>query len=241
MKSLPVMLKVVTQNKKLLGCAATYVAQQSCAQDCRLLGNGCYAETGPMSWTVTAKLNAAGEGLRPFRLAQIERRMIQVATYDPNALGRPLRLHGVGDCRTDAAAREVARGAKEWRKYIRQPVWTYTHAWRQVGREHWGRDISVLASVEDLKDLPRAKARGYAAALIVPEFPANGRAWKVQTGGEVWKVIPCPEQLGKSVCHTCGLCWGDHKLHKQNHVIGFAAHGAKANAVRETLIQIQGK
>lgn len=239
MKSLPVMLKVITQNKKLLGCAVTYVAQQSCAQDCRLLGNGCYAETGPMAWTVTAKLNKAGEGLKPFRLAYIERLMIQAAAYDPNARGRPLRLHGVGDCRTDAAAREVAKGAKVWQEVTGGQVWTYTHAWRIVDRKSWGRDIKVLASVEDPKDLGKAWIRGYVPALIVPKFPKGHRAFKVSVKGAKWKVIPCPEQTKGIPCRNCGLCYSEDLWATQS-VIGFAAHGAKANAVKETLIQIQG-
>lgn len=236
----PVMLKVVTENKKLQGCAVTYVAQSSCPQDCRLLDNGCYAETGPMAWAVTRKLNSAGAGLSPLYMAQLERWMIQAAAYDSNAIGRPLRLHGVGDCRTDAAAREIAKAAKDWRFVTKAPVWTYTHAWRTVKRSSWGKDISVLASVEAVKDMEKAWKRGYPSALVVAKFPKGAKAWKELVGNQVWNIVPCPEQTLGIGCRKCGLCSMD-TLWKTQTVIAFAAHGVGAQAVKETLIQIQGE
>lgn len=221
----PVILAVVTQNKKLLGCSATYVAQQSCPE-CVLRGNGCYAETGPMAWGTTTQVNKAGKGKTPFQLAQIERRMIQMHAVDLDAIGRPLRLHVVGDCKTPAAAREVAKGAEVWNKTTGGKVWTYTHAWGKVERKHWG-DVSVLASVEDIRDLSKAWHRGYAPAMIVPRFENGAKAWKL---GE-WNVIPCPEQTLGIGCRKCGLCMRDSWLRESKSVIGFRPHGARAKTV----------
>lgn len=224
-----VILAVVTDNKKLLGCSATYVAQQSCPP-CALRNNGCYAETGPMSWGTTNRVNNFGKGKTPFQLAQIERRMIQAHAEDLNAIGRPLRLHVVGDCRTPAAAKEVARGAEVWSKVTRGLVWTYTHAWREVDRKSWG-NVSVLASIEDIRDLSRAWHRGYAPAMIVPRFENGAKAWKLG----VWNVIPCPEQTLGIGCRRCGLCMKDSWLRESKSVIGFRPHGARAKTVLQQI------
>jgi hypothetical protein len=83
--------------------------------------------------------------------------------------GRPLRLHTVGDCRTDEAARIVAAAAERYMDAGGGPVWTYTHAWRLVDRASWGR-VSVLASCETPEQVELARARGYATAIVVDEF-----------------------------------------------------------------------
>jgi hypothetical protein len=46
----------------------------------------------------------------------------------------PLRLHTVGDCKTDQAAAIVADAAMAHTARYGQPSWTYTHAWRNVQR-----------------------------------------------------------------------------------------------------------
>lgn len=239
----PVILALNTANKKLRGCAVTYVGQQSCPKDCRFLGpgRGCYAQYGPMLWGVTRRVNQAGEGMRPVDLARAERRKILGALGEKGITGMPLRLHGVGDCRTNAAAREVAKGAEVWRRTTGAPVWGYTHAWRRVDRESWGR-VSILASVEKVRDLGVAWARGYASALVVRWFPWGPKAWKVKDPrGQEWKVVPCPEQslprrgIG---CRDCGLCWRADWLRANRVVIGFAAHGPGAGRLREELVRI---
>jgi hypothetical protein len=80
-----------------------------------------------------------------------------------------MRLHTVGDCRTDEAAKIVAAAAERYMDAGGGPVWTYTHAWRLVDRASWGR-VSVLASCETPEQVELARARGYATAIVVDEF-----------------------------------------------------------------------
>jgi len=247
-----VILAIKSSNKKLAGCAVTYVAQQSCPKTCQFLGpgRGCYAQYGPMKWGVTDRVNLGGSwpngsAMRPIRLAQIERRKILGALGDKAVMGRPLRLHGVGDCRTSAAAREVAKGAEVWMRTAQAPVWGYTHAWRAVERPAWGR-VSILASAENPIDLPKIHRRGYAAALVVAWFPWGPKAytqWVKEPGkpSEKYKIVPCPEQSmpEKGIgCKDCGLCWRDNWLRDTKTVIGFAAHGPGAGKVRQELVRI---
>jgi hypothetical protein len=54
-------------------------------------------------------------------------------------------------------------------------------SWRTVERASWGPDVSVLASVETVRDARVAMARGYAAALVVFAFEresAYRMTWK---------------------------------------------------------------
>jgi len=242
-----VILAIKSSNKKLAGCAVTYVAQQSCPKTCQFLGpgRGCYAQYGPMKWGVTDRVNLGGRGLWPARLAELETRKILGALGDPAAIGRPLRLHGVGDCRTNLAAQVVAEGAEIWQRTAGAPVWGYTHAWKRVERASWGR-VSILASVENPQDLPAAAGRGYAAALVVAWFPWGPKAytqWVKEPGkpSEKYKIVPCPEQSmpeRRIGCKACGLCWRDQWLRDTKTVIGFAAHGPGAGKVRQELVRI---
>jgi hypothetical protein len=136
--------------------------------------------------------------------------------------GRDLRLHVVGDCPTNGAARIVAAAAARYVARGGGSVWTYTHAWRKVHRASWG-SVSVLASVETMADAKLAQARGYAVAMVVPEH-ASDRA-EVVDGS---RVVPCPEQSGRGVtCVDCRLCMSDGNLRDRSTpaIIALAIHG----------------
>ncbi len=200
-----------SQNSKLGMCSATYVSQDSCPSSCPLRSSGCYAEYGPLG-IITRRLSKSNK--TPFQLAREEARAIDRLTGD-----RPLRLHVVGDCRTDASAHTLAYAAKRYTKRGNKSVWTYTHSWREIKRSSWGQ-ISVLASCDNLEHVEQARARGYATAVIVEKFTST-RTYSVL--GQ--KIIPCPAQTKKITCRDCKLCWNDQRLLKRKLTIGFEAHG----------------
>lgn len=211
----------ISDNNKIGKVSATWVAQNSCPPSCPHMGAGCYAESGMAGFT-TARLNRAGNDhpeLTPAAIAQIEAAAIDTLTGK-----RDLRLHVVGDARTDKAAqilaaaadRYIARGNAKG-KTVR--VWTYTHS-RDTARASWGR-ISVLRSCETMQHVKAAHNAGFASAIVIPEH-VNDRAYK---NGE-FTMVPCPEQTGRVAnCQACGLCMHDQKLHANKRVIVFAAHG----------------
>jgi hypothetical protein len=211
-----------SDNDKTGPVSCTWVAQISCPPSCPHMGAGCYAEGGMAGFT-TARLNKAAREFATLSPAAIA--MIEAAGIDKLTGKRDLRLHVVGDARTDKAAqilaaaadRYIARGAAK-NKAVR--VWTYTHA-RDTRRASWGR-ISVLRSCETMPQVRAAHAAGYAAAIVIPEH-VHDRAYKLD--GE-YTGIPCPEQTGRAAnCQACGLCMQDSKLHARKNVIVFAAHG----------------
>jgi hypothetical protein len=214
-------------NKKLGKAATTYAAQTSCPTSCPFFaGGGCYAESGSTGKFVTGPLNAAAAGVahNALDVALAEARAIDQMDVVPD---QPLRLHTVGDCASDAAARIVSAAAARYRARGGGPVWTYTHAWREVARASWS-EVSVLASCESADDERLARARGYATAVVVERFSTDGRhlieAAESKAAAGV-DVLPCPQQTRHVTCSDCRLCFDDAKLRERGHAIGFNIHG----------------
>jgi hypothetical protein len=206
-----------SKNAKVGDVAATYAPiAQTCPVSCPLRNNGCYAQSGNVGFKVR-RTEEYSAGLNGDTVATLEGDEIaDMARHAPT--GHPLRIHVSGDATSDYRAAQMARGARVWPG----KVWSYTHAWRDVSRTSWGR-VSVLASCESVSQVILAAWRGYAAALVVAEHPADGRAYRTPEGV---KVIPCPSQTRGVLCTDCRLCWDDALLLKQGACIAFAAHGA---------------
>jgi len=214
----------ISDNSKIGKVSATYVSQNSCP-DCPLKNNGCYAEHDFTGFT-TRRLNA--HGIEADQLAENEARAIDgLSGY------LPLRLHVVGDCSSNERAETVSKSADKYRARHGQPVWAYSHAWRDVVRAAWGK-VSILASCESLADARKAFTRGYAAAVVVTEHKSS-HAYKA----DGLTVIPCPQQTGKSAnCSTCKLCWNADRLYKTNSVIAFETHGRGAKQATAAVLNI---
>jgi hypothetical protein len=216
-----------TRNHKTGKVSVTMASQSSCPSTCPFVASGCYAESGPQSWT-TAKLNRS-RITDPVTIAREEAKAIGTLSGT-----RPLRLHVVGDCTSDESARILARAVKAYKRRGNQPAWTYTHAWRDISRCSFG-SISALASCESTEQVKTASAKGYAAVLVVDRFESE----KAYTTADDIKIVPCPQQTGRTEnCATCKLCWDDARLREMRVTVGFAAHGAQASAVRRQLVQI---
>lgn len=212
-------------NEKVGQISITYASQASCPTTCPLRNSGCYAELGRIGM-ITQKLNqSTADALEVAREeAEAIRKLAKTSI-------RPLRLHGVGDCPTAESADIVSEACEEYKG----PVYTYTHAWRDVPRAAW-RDVSVLASGESLDDAVDAMEQGYAAAIVVPEHEGPRPYIGFDSRGNAVLVQPCPQQTTPGVtCNTCRLCMKDEKLLSQKRVIAFAAHGQRTHKVREML------
>lgn len=209
-----------SSNVKIGKAATTYAEQRSCPTSCVFFnGGGCYAENGKLGQYITAPLNraAAKVSATPEQIARYEALQIDAMKVVP---GQPLRLHTVGDCKTDKAAQIVAAAAARYVARGGGPAWTYTHAWRDVKRASWG-DVHVLASCEKPEHVREAEARGYVAAIVVEEFasikPYDHNGVLIQ---------PCPAQTTKGVtCASCTLCMKTPRLREKGLTIAFAEHG----------------
>ena len=133
--------------------------------------------------------------------------------------GRDLRLHVAGDVSCTRGTKALAASVDRWYARGGGAVWTYTHRWSEIDRAAWGK-IAVLASVERADELWPALHRGYAPALVVPEFPHGPRAFDV----EGMRLVPCPAESGVRTCAQCRLCL-DPDLARRHTGIAFAFHG----------------
>lgn len=213
----------VSQNAKTGMVSATYASQKSCDSDCPFMGKGCYAEHGFANCT-TQRLNKDAEN-DPVAIAQEEAALIDGLTGSLD-----LRVHVVGDCKTDEAATIVASAMQRHRRKKGRKAWTYTHAWRKVRKESWLGE-SVLASCETPNEVLEAKKLGYAAAIVVESFDRE----KVYEADGI-KILPCPNQTERALqCSDCGICMNAAALERTGLTVGFVAHGASKKKILATI------
>jgi hypothetical protein len=223
-----------SKNGKLGDCSATYVGLVSCWKGCAFYEKGCYGMHDLVGFQARQLDRLAGG-----RTAAVDARVIardEARLIDRLSAERDLRIHVVGDSRSNASTEILAKAAARYRRRSRgrRKVWSYCHTWRTVARKSWGV-ISCLASCETLTDVRAAMRRGYAAALVVESHPADGKAF-IKDG---LRHIPCPNQTRGVTCADCKLCWSDGLLRKMHSIITFAVHGGGRKAAAESLIQIQ--
>jgi hypothetical protein len=213
----------LSQNRKTGQVSATYAPRQTCPHDCRLLGKGCYGDNRPCVFAFN-RITRQAQGQSLIKIAKHEARGISQLS------GRlPLRLHVTGDCTTAQCAREISRACWEYTIKHGCPVWSYTHAWRKIPKNAWGK-IHVFASCESILDVEKAHSRAYPTALILPELPS-----KCVDLGRGLTGIPCTEQQKGVPCVSCRLCFQSTKLRQRGQVVLFRAHGSGAKKVKEVL------
>lgn len=225
-------------NEKTGPIAATYTGTDRTCVGCPHKGTGsCYYESGFRTRGLNGRLNDAARGQKASRLriARAEARAIDGLLTSGRVKNRPLRIHVGGDAPTPEAAALIAGAARRYSERIEAPAYTYTHAWRDVPRSAW-QGVSVLASVESLKDAKKALKLGYAPAIIVDHF--DGDKSSIVDG---IRLIPCPAQTKDNIsCADCRLCMDADRLVSTRSAVAFAAHGVQARKTREILQAVNG-
>lgn len=222
--------------------ASTYASiRATCPDSCGFKIKGCFAKAGATHLTMKG-LDRAAQGMTALEVTLAEAAAIDAmckrgVPQDGAKGGRDLRLHVGGEVSCSAGARALAGAARRWRERGGGRVWTFTHRWRTIPRAAWGDSISVLASCEKYEDLEHATRRGYAASIVVPEFPSGSRLFSM--AGK--PIRPCPAEAtdGKVTCAQCRICLDDQRQLARGEVVGFHAHGADledAKAVLERVI-----
>jgi hypothetical protein len=228
-------------NTKLSGSSgrvdATYTSiKKSCPSTCELKDKGCYAQSSYVGMIVN-RLDRRAKGQTALDIARAEARTIDQA-YGGRKIPNNtfLRLHVSGDSRTVKGTRLLSKAVSRWRKRGGVKAYSYTHAWKRVPQKEWG-DISILASVSNLREAEEARKKGYAPALVVPEH-ADIKSYKLNGSDISW--IPCPAQTKDDIgCSDCKLCMRADYLFDSNHGIAFAAHGISKNTLKKHLKVIQ--
>lgn len=217
-----------TANAKLGKISTTYASIESCPNACPFKTTGaCYGMAGPISW-VWNKLNKR-------KVSTLEVAKAEAKAIDSLSGKRDLRLHTLGDCSTNETAKIVSDAAGKYMEKGDKTAFTYTHGWREVARESWGK-VSVLASCETAQEVKEAAALGYATSMVVSEFK-DTKAYEA----DGLKVVPCPEMTGKAAsCEKCRLCMRDGALKTAGVTIAFAAHGTMVKRTKAVLGEKNG-
>jgi hypothetical protein len=219
-----------SKNSKIGLVSTTYAPIHSCPKTCPFMDNGCYGQSDLCGIHLN-RINTTAEKTKittPLKIAKIEADEIRNLTGK-----RPLRLHVVGDCSTALAAEVISYACEEFMQRYSQPVWTYTHAWRVIPREKWGK-ISVLASCEDFDDVYHARRRGYAASMVRVK-PFNNPIRIAKDNHNDIIMTPCLETTKGINCPNCRLCFDDRRLLNSNRVVCFFPHGSNANLAEKAI------
>lgn len=182
----------------------------TCPTTCPYLGNGCYAQGGPVAM-------AARRAVHPWAA---DVRAAEVAIVAALRAGVLARLHVSGDFASDGrvdhayvhAIADVAARARELsgRRWV---AWTYTHlpygAWVDLLR-----DAGVHVR---LSDRPTTETQGPGAIVVASETEARDRG-----------AFVCPAQTGRAAsCAECRACW------QAPRTVAFLAHGASSRRAAE--------
>lgn len=236
-------------------CSSTYASiEATCPASCAFKGRGCYAQTG-FTRHIGEEMNAAVKAgkMTALDVTRAEARAIDEAFGGGpvpqdgwRGRGRDLRIHVGGEISCVDGAWALGEAVLRFQTRGGQAAWTYTHRWREIAREAWGFrrgavGISVLASVERPAEILEAAAAGYAAAIVVSEFPSGSPAPFELAGAEGWKVIPCPYETRAITCVACRLCMDDSSLLAKKRAIGFSVHGALSGKVKRRLDVLNGR
>jgi hypothetical protein len=215
----------------------------TCPSGCAFRNNGCYAQNAATGAAVR-RLDEMGGATHRLRIADQEAQLVDGAFGGgeiprdggrDGRSGRDLRLRVAGDYTTDAEAQVLAYAAERWEDRGGGGVFGFTHGWRDIDRRSFG-PIRILASVERPEDIADAHARGYDVAIVLAAF-AGERAFELSGTGV--KVVPCPQLTRGTTCTKCRMCIAA-PLRERALVIGFAAHGARAERVRRRLAVVAG-
>lgn len=218
--------------------STTYTGYQTCPDSCELKPevkpDGSFDES-----ECYACQNLVGMQMRKLTRASVNVDLVQIQQAETDAIrklsgDRILRLKVGGDTPNEAYARALADACETYTAKANRPAYCYTHNWDAIARDAFG-NISILASCDFVSDIAKAKAKGYATATVVSEFPNGAKAFMLGDH----KCIPCPEQCSSEAkpvqCVDCKLCTRDAMLRERNLTVAFIAHGRKAEKLKATL------
>ena len=214
----------LSSNQKTGPMTVTTSSRAECPPTCPFMGNGCYAERGPLAihW------RAVTSGDRGVPWAAF---LVDLA----HALGArrniaPLWRHNqAGDLPSEdpaSAIEDLDRVSSASRKQ----GFTYTHhriTNKIANAIKAARAFTVNVSCETLASVDTAMEAGLPAVVVLPSA-TTGKTVKTPQGRTV---VVCPAQLRDESCVSCGLC----AQKGRSFAIGFLAHGTSVRRVDRSL------
>ena len=216
MKERPVVhLTRKSWNPKTGPMAVSATEPDSCPPSCPLLGGGCYAKHGGLSWHWKRVGGDRGDSWGTF-ITNV-RALPHGAMFRHNQAGD---LPGDGEKLAAPSCMELS-SACEGKK-----AFTYTHyqpTEHNVRIIRAMRGITVNLSADNHYEADQFMETGLPVTVTLPEDAA---ATHKTANGNL--VVVCPEQTGKvENCMECMLC----AKRSRDYIIGFRAHGAGAKYI----------
>lgn len=218
-----IQLSLKSKNKKTGPIPVSMSDRKSCPTNCQLKGNGCYAETGPLSW-VWSKVPTSKTSLSWSQFCDQIKALPKGQLWRHNQAG-DLPAHSDGTL-SASRLRRLVRANSGRRGF------TYTH------HELSKINRAVLARVNNDGFTVNVSADNlYQAAEIFEHFklptvtmlPIDAPNYQTVSteDGTLVSVVACPADKSDRVsCATCALCADSSR----DYVIGFRVHGARKKA-----------
>jgi len=218
-------LTKVSSNAKTGPIPVSTSSRATCSPSCPFMGNGCYAESGPLAlhWAKVTK-GERGTSLRQFVAAIMALPSDQLWRHNqsgdlPHTFGRISRRF----------VRQIIEANRGKRGY------TYTHHDPNLGenlsllRQANRQGFRINLSTESEAAADRAITSGVPAVLAVPSSETR-TTWTTPGGN---RVLVCPAQRSDSkTCADCQLC---HTRGKRV-IIAFLAHGTSKRKAEQAII-----
>lgn len=193
---------------------------RSCAPGCKLKGNGCYAESGPIRH-VWAGTDTRGTSWSEF--------CQKIAALPDGQLWRHNQAGDLpGGLYIDKSALRALTDANKGRQGF-----TYTHHElntdnrREIARAN-AYGLTVNVSADSLAQADEYVNYGVAPVVVILSGDSENTSY-TPAGN---KVIKCPAVYRENVsCNTCRLC----AMPKRGFVIGFPLHGMQQKKAAEVL------
>ena len=211
----PRILKADTPNQKVGFIPYGTVGAQTCPTSCPLMGNGCYAEAGPLM--IHWRNVTGGKGLT---LAEFCEALQGLPRFQLWRHGQAGDLPGI-DKRINPKALAAITAAQHGRRgfaYTHKPLTAANR--RHIEAANAG-GFAVNVSANGPKDVDRILATGIKAPVVTMLKKAAPKVTMTAGGA---RVVRCPAYNDdKTTCATCGLC----AIRDRDYVIGFPAHGSR--------------
>ena len=207
-----------SENRKTGPIPVTMSPQSSCPSTCPLKGEGCYAETGPMS-IAWRKLDGSSEGVT------WEQMLAGIKSLPEGQVWRHNTAGDLPHSRGRVLAKELGQLVQA---NLGKRGFTYTHHMLTDDNVRWLRaandyGFTVNASNETLEGVDAAMDAGLPAVVVLPSTTTEN---VVTPKGR--RVVLCPAVTHDNVtCESCRLCANS----KREVAIGFPAHGGRRRVI----------
>jgi len=207
----------VSQNSKTGPMPVVYSSRTTCPDSCAHKGNGCYAESGPIS-THWRKVDSNGIDLDS--LCESIRTIPRGSLWRYGVAGD---LPGQGDTLDRVALDKLIRANRGRRGF------TYTHKLSDTDaiRDAINRGFVVNVSADSIELADYYYGQDLPVTVVVPR-----EAPEITFTPQAVRIVVCPAQTRQDVtCQSCGLC----AVASRRVIVGFRAHGSGAGKVERRL------